>query len=215
MVLHMSNFSSPFYDFPSHILSIMCRIWFMNLTDTTHKICPDIFAVHAVCWHIVVNDFYIFVVKITWLKIMSILIISVGWCTPWSYVLSYDTLHHSNTLLNAIDRSGYGFSQWETTLLWNVVIHWLSQYPECFLNTAVSYAVTAVEHKSNFEPRFNISKNVHLPELFNADYDQISNISRTLVGNWIVDHSDVVGASPGLSGLLQLYFHSLLNTWLQ
>ena len=30
----------------------------------------------------------------------------------------------------------------------------------------------------------------------NIDYSQISNISHTLVGNKIVDHSDVVGASP-------------------
>ena len=28
------------------------------------------------------------------------------------------------------------------------------------------------------------------------DYRQISDLSRTLVGNGIVDHSDVVGASP-------------------
>ena len=28
------------------------------------------------------------------------------------------------------------------------------------------------------------------------NYCQVSNISRTLVGNKIVDHSDVVGASP-------------------
>ena len=27
-------------------------------------------------------------------------------------------------------------------------------------------------------------------------YRQVSNIRRTLVGNWIVDHSDIVGASP-------------------
>ena len=29
-----------------------------------------------------------------------------------------------------------------------------------------------------------------------ADYRQVSNIRRILVGNNIVDHSDVVGASP-------------------
>ena len=29
-----------------------------------------------------------------------------------------------------------------------------------------------------------------------TEYRQVSNISRTLVGNKIVDHSDVVGASP-------------------
>ena len=28
------------------------------------------------------------------------------------------------------------------------------------------------------------------------NYRKISNIRRTLVGNWIVDHSDLVGASP-------------------
>ena len=30
----------------------------------------------------------------------------------------------------------------------------------------------------------------------NTDYNKISNISHTLAGNNIVDHSDVVGASP-------------------
>ena len=34
--------------------------------------------------------------------------------------------------------------------------------------------------------------------VWNADtYRQVSNISGTLEGNKIVDHSDVVGASPG------------------
>ena len=33
-------------------------------------------------------------------------------------------------------------------------------------------------------------------EIFQATYLQTSNISGTLVGNEIVDHSDVVGASP-------------------
>ena len=32
--------------------------------------------------------------------------------------------------------------------------------------------------------------------MFHFNYHQTSNISRTLVGNKIVDHSDVVGASP-------------------
>ena len=31
---------------------------------------------------------------------------------------------------------------------------------------------------------------------FTGTYHEVSNISHTLVGNWIVDHSDVVGASP-------------------
>ena len=34
------------------------------------------------------------------------------------------------------------------------------------------------------------------PQWISQDYRKISNIRRTLVGNKIVDHSDVVGASP-------------------
>ena len=44
-------------------------------------------------------------------------------------------------------------------------------------------------------------------------YRKTSNISRTLVGNKIVDHSDIVGASP--SALLQLHLYSRLNIWLK
>ena len=39
-------------------------------------------------------------------------------------------------------------------------------------------------------------KPVSAPMLTRFTYRQVSNIRRTLVGNWIVDHSDVVGASP-------------------
>ena len=47
-------------------------------------------------------------------------------------------------------------------------------------------------------------------DIFNLiwNYHKVSNMRRTLV-----DHSDVVGASP--VGLLQLHLHSRLNTWLQ
>ena len=42
------------------------------------------------------------------------------------------------------------------------------------------------------------------------EYRQISNIRRTFVGNQIVDHSDVVGASPvGAAPTTS----SQLNTW--
>ena len=44
-------------------------------------------------------------------------------------------------------------------------------------------------------------------------YSQTSNISHTLVSNKIVDHSDVVGASPvGAAPTTSSYW---LNTWLQ
>ena len=36
----------------------------------------------------------------------------------------------------------------------------------------------------------------HTKSIKEIQYRQVSNISRTLVGNKIVDHSDVVGASP-------------------
>ena len=42
-------------------------------------------------------------------------------------------------------------------------------------------------------------------------YHQASDISHTLVGNQLVDHWDVVGASA----MLQLHLHSRLNAWLQ
>ena len=40
------------------------------------------------------------------------------------------------------------------------------------------------------------------------------NISHTLVGNKIADHSDVVGASP-VGAAPTTYLHSQLDTWLQ
>ena len=40
------------------------------------------------------------------------------------------------------------------------------------------------------------------------EHRQTSNISRTLVGNKLADHSDIVA-------LLQLYLHSLLDTWIR
>ena len=45
------------------------------------------------------------------------------------------------------------------------------------------------------------------------NYRQVSNIRRTLVGNEIVDHSDIVGASP--VGAAPTTSSSRLNTWLQ
>ena len=33
-------------------------------------------------------------------------------------------------------------------------------------------------------------------DMTNKEYRQVSNIRRTLVGNKLIDHSDVVGASP-------------------
>ena len=48
-----------------------------------------------------------------------------------------------------------------------------------------------VQHTCNMALSGMVS---HIGQIGN--YRQVSNISRTLVGNKIVDHSDVVGASP-------------------
>ena len=54
-------------------------------------------------------------------------------------------------------------------------------------------------NKKNFDVFFVVNSGV-VSDLrcchTHAMYRQVSNISRTLVGNKIVDHSDVVGASP-------------------
>ena len=47
----------------------------------------------------------------------------------------------------------------------------------------------------------------------NQNYRQTSNISRSLVGNDIVDHADVIGASPVRAAPTTSSFS--INTWLQ
>ena len=65
-------------------------------------------------------------------------------------------------------------------------------------------------------PRYCVSlivSDYHIMSRYNAPHRKTSYISRTLVGNKIVDNSDVV--EHRLSALLQLHLHSQLNTWLQ
>ena len=50
-------------------------------------------------------------------------------------------------------------------------------------------------------------KHIYCLPQWNQSYRQTSNIRCTLVGNKIVDHSDIVG----VLALLQLHLHSLLN----
>ena len=52
--------------------------------------------------------------------------------------------------------------------------------------------------------------------MWSTDYRKISNIRRISVGNKIIDHSDIVGASTvGAAPTAQLHLHSRLDTWLQ
>ena len=64
---------------------------------------------------------------------------------------------------------------------------------------------------NNLRTFFNPRTTEKLSDLNKGRYRQVSNISRTLIGNNIVDNSDVVGAAP----MLQLHLHYRLNTWLQ
>ena len=47
-----------------------------------------------------------------------------------------------------------------------------------------------------FRGPFGAMSSGYRERIGNHEYRQTSNISRTLIGNKIVDHSDVVGASP-------------------
>ena len=78
-------------------------------------------------------------------------------------------------------------------------------------NGAGKQIMTEIELEISSVQPLNI--NVPFTQHITGIYRQISNISCTLVGNKIVDHSDVVGASTVV--LLQLHLHSRLNTWLQ
>ena len=54
--------------------------------------------------------------------------------------------------------------------------------------------------------------NLPMPKI---TYLQVSNIRRTLIGIKVVDHSDVVGASPAGAAPTATSFNSRLNAWLQ
>ena len=71
------------------------------------------------------------------------------------------------------------------------------------------YSVRIIIHIHLYSAKVTLR---HKPSLFHQ-YCQTSNISRTVIGNKLVDHSDVVGASPvGANSTIR---HSRLNTWIQ
>ena len=58
----------------------------------------------------------------------------------------------------------------------------------------------SMQNKGKYQSWSDSSQNLNVPDYrignLNSTYCKVSNIRRTLVGNKIVDHSDVVGASP-------------------
>ena len=95
-------------------------------------------------------------------------------------------IQHVNSLWPSYDIDDKDLGQrW---LKWQLVAWWH--------RTNIDFSlVTLVWHspESNFKSAQAI---ILYNELENYTYRKTSNISRTLVGNKIVDHSDVVGASP-------------------
>ena len=77
--------------------------------------------------------------------------------------------------------------RWGNNLLFEVMIRWIYMVSEGFIFPAYSSTITN---------GFILTKQIAPQEVSQRIYHQTSNISRTLVGNEIVDHSDVVGASP-------------------
>ena len=56
--------------------------------------------------------------------------------------------------------------------------------------------MTAENHVRAIQQNISTTTENYMSISWCATYRQVSNISGTLIGNQIVDHSDVVGASP-------------------
>ena len=67
-------------------------------------------------------------------------------------------------------------------------IHWCRYFISC------KYAIYCILNMLNSFWKIYIY--IHILHMYNISTMKVSNISRTLVGEEIVDHSDVVGASP-------------------
>ena len=63
------------------------------------------------------------------------------------------------------------------------------------INTLTALLSLCVDHKESITRRLDDFFSVDMSKYF-GKYHKVSNIRRNLVGNKIVDHSDVVGASP-------------------
>ena len=75
----------------------------------------------------------------------------------------------------------------------------LNQGPDILPHQVMNEPYKNTFHGANVLPRhppFPIPQSASPVSMLHANYRKVSNISRTLVGNKIVDHSDVVGASP-------------------
>ena len=76
------------------------------------------------------------------------------------------------------------------------------------INIAIAWYCLVLQLLLNLNPYRSVRK-IITKEI----YRQTSNVSRTLEGNKIADHSDVVGASP--VAVAPTTFYSRLNTWFQ
>ena len=88
--------------------------------------------------------------------------------------------------------------------------HWLRQWLDAVRQQAIPWAKVdpnlcdhmmslghnKLRHKHNIAYSTALTRAEQTSQVELSNYRQVSNIRRTLTGNQIVDHSDVVGASP-------------------
>ena len=111
--------------------------------------------------------------KLTWIVWWNLLLYNqLGWCLLCLNVCKY-------------------FTVW-----WHQKITWASVYLSSVWPSNIN--LRAISHKMPQLAITNISPKINLPGANELKfyYRQVSNIRRTFVGNQIVDHSDVIGASP-------------------
>ena len=89
--------------------------------------------------------------------------------------------------------------RWSFDMIFSLLLVWTS----CWTNCGFLLLIKTLCHYSNVTAtrRATIADTTSSFILSNAfwsanTYRQVSNTRRTLVDNWIIDHSDVVGASP-------------------
>ena len=99
-----------------------------------------------------------------------------------------------------------------------IIVCWSSVNSPTLLRNTEGFQHNYYEYSNLLHPEINATAQLkyHISQLIahKNTYRQVSNISRTLVGNKIIDHSDVdgaspVGAAPTTSSFLTLHLASL------
>ena len=129
----------------------------------------------------------------------------LAWChqvITWTNVLISEVLWHSLKGIHLIHRKCSThlllISVWKLMVneLSNIMVDWimLKRGSTVILFMRLYHQIDGLVQKRRYS--IAIALVLHLSCTNPMIYHQVSNIRCTLVGSWIVDHSDVVGASP-------------------